>query len=181
MSDVKELIESPMSDGDLRKVLGNDAKIITYSDLSTLKSLERLLPNATDSCVLLYETKPGVGHWTALMKYNDMYEFFDPYGLYPDDELEWIPKARRKLLNQNEPYLSQLLKRSGKQWIYNKRRYQKMSDTVNTCGDHCVHRIYRLTHNDMDLKDYSEYMDHVKDEYKVGYDVIVAEFVESFE
>ena len=56
-----------------------------------------------------------------------------------------------------------------------------MSDTVNTCGDHCAHRIYRLTHNDMDLQDYSEYMDHVRDEYKVGYDVIVAEFVESFQ
>jgi hypothetical protein len=181
MCDVKELIESPMSDGDLRKVLGNDVKIVRYSDLSSLKSLDRLLPNTTDSCILLYETQPGVGHWTALMKYNDLYELFDPYGLYPDDELNWIPKARRKLLNQNEPYLARLLKKSGKQWIYNKRRYQKMSDTVNTCGDHCVHRIYRLTHSDMDLKDYSEYMDHVRDEYKVGYDVIVAEFVESFE
>jgi hypothetical protein len=181
MSEVKELIASPMSDGDLRNVLGNDVKIKPYSDLASLRSLDSLLPNATDSCVLLYETQPGVGHWTALMKYDDMYEFFDPYGLYPDKELQWISKARRKLLRQSEPYLSQLLKRSGKQWIYNKRDYQKMSDTVNTCGDHCAHRIYRLTHNDMDLKDYSEYMEHVKDEYKVGYDVIVAEFVESFE
>ena len=33
----------------------------------------------------------------------------------------------------------------------------------------------------MDLQDYSEYMDHVREEYKVGYDVIVAEFVESFQ
>ena len=56
-----------------------------------------------------------------------------------------------------------------KQWVYNRRRYQKMSDAVNTWGDHCVHRIYRLTHNDMDLQNYSDYMDHVRDEYNVGY------------
>ena len=56
-----------------------------------------------------------------------------------------------------------------------------MSDTVNTCGDDCAHRIYRLAHNVMDLQDYSEYMDHVLEEYKVGYDVIVAEFVGSFQ
>ena len=37
-----------------------------------------------------------------------------------------------------------------------------------------------MTHNDMDLQAYSDYMDHVREEYKVGYDVIVAEFVESF-
>ena len=58
-----------------------------------------------------------------------------------------------------------------------------MSDAVNTCGDHCAHRIYRLTHNDMDLdlQDYSDYMDHVREECKVAYDVIVAEFLESFQ
>ena len=32
--DVKELIESPMSDGDLRKILGKDLKIIHYSELA---------------------------------------------------------------------------------------------------------------------------------------------------
>ena len=179
--DVKELIESPMSDGDLRKILGKDLKIIRYSELAPLRSLEQLLPRPKDHCIILYETQPGVGHWVALLKYNGSYEFFDPYGIYPDDELNWIPKARRKLLNQSEPYLSRLLKRGGKQWVYNRRRYQKISDAVNTCGDHCAHRIYRLTHNDMDLQDYSDYMDHVREEYKVGYDVIVAEFVESFQ
>ena len=56
-----------------------------------------------------------------------------------------------------------------------------MSDAVNTCRGTCAHRVYRLTHNDMDLQDYSDYMDHVRDEYKVGYDVVGAEFVELFQ
>ena len=42
--DVKELIESPMSVGDLRKILGKDLKIIRYSELAPLRSLEQLLP-----------------------------------------------------------------------------------------------------------------------------------------
>ena len=88
--DVKELIESPMSDGDLRKILGKDLKVIRYSELAPLRSLEQLLPRPKDHCIILYETQPGVGHWVALLKYNGSYEFFDPYGIYPDDELNWI-------------------------------------------------------------------------------------------
>ena len=86
--DVKELIESPMSDGDLRKILGKDLKIIRYSDLAHLRSLAQLLPRPKDHCVLLYEVQPGVGHWVALLKYNGAYEFFDPYGLQPDAHLD---------------------------------------------------------------------------------------------
>ena len=33
----------------------------------------------------------------------------------------------------------------------------------------------------MDLRDYSVYIDHVREQYKVVNDVIVAEFVESFQ
>jgi hypothetical protein len=112
--DVKELIESPMSDGDLRKILGKDLKIIRYSELAPLRSLEQLLPRPKDHCIILYEAQPGVGHWVALLKYNGAYEFFDPYGMYPDDELNWIPKARRKLLNQSEPYLLEAPEARGK-------------------------------------------------------------------
>ena len=80
--DVEELIGSPMSDGDLRKTIGKDLKIIRYSELALLRSLEQLLPRPKDHCILLYETQPGVGHKVALLKHNGAYEFFDPYGLY---------------------------------------------------------------------------------------------------
>ena len=105
--DVKEVIESPMSDGDLRKILGKDLKIIRYSDLARLRSLEQLLPRPKDLCILLYEVQPGEGHWVALLKYSGAYEFFDPYGIYPDDQLNWIPRARRKHQQAALPHLGQ--------------------------------------------------------------------------
>ena len=52
---MKELIESPMSDGDLRKILGRDLKILRCGELARLRSLEQLLPRPEDHCILLYE------------------------------------------------------------------------------------------------------------------------------
>ena len=56
-----------------------------------------------------------------------------------------------------------------------------MSDNMNTCGGRSSNRIYGLKRNDMDLGGYSAYVDHARDERRVGHDVIVAEFVESFQ
>ena len=168
-----------MSDSDLRRILGADLKLIRHRDLDDVTSLRDFLPGEKDYCIMLYETEPNVGHWTAILRYGPVFEFFDPYGLMPDKPLNWIPAARRKMLGQEEPHLTELLDRTG-DWIYNKTRYEKMHKEVNTCGDHCCHRIYRLKHNDMDLKDYAEYMEHVREHYGLNYDEIVAEFAEDF-
>ena len=55
-----------------------------------------------------------------------------------------------------------------------------MSKTVNTCGHHCTNRIYRMLHNQMDLREYKEYMDHLRDKYRMDYDEVVSEFVQDF-
>ena len=57
--DVKELIESPMSDGDLRKILGSDLKILRYSELARLRSLEQLLPRPKDHSSYSTSFSPG--------------------------------------------------------------------------------------------------------------------------
>ena len=88
--------------------------------------------------------------------------------------------AKRKLLKQGEPYLSELLERSGAEWIYNKRAFEKMNATINTCGHHCAHRIYRLTNDQMDLKDYVELTEELKQRTGNNYDVIVSDFIEDF-
>ena len=180
MDDLQRIERKPLSDSDLRHILGNGTKIIEYSELASVPSLSHLLPKPTDSCIILYETKQNSGHWTALLRYRNIFEFFDPYGLVPDKELLWVPAQKRKLLNQSEPYLTHLLERSGSQWIYNKRRFEKMNSTINTCGHHCAHRIYQLAHRNLDLKDYIEFMDHLKSQTGHTYDIIVSDFVEDF-
>ena len=81
------------------------------------------------------------------------------------------------MLNQDEPYLTQLLEKGQEKYIYNNVAYQSKDSKVNACGSHVVHRIYRLKNNDMSLPDYYQYMKSVKDQTNVGYDLIVAEFV----
>ncbi len=110
------------------------------------------------------------------MKYNNLYEHFDSYGVKPDSELKWIGAKRKRQLNQDEPYLTQLLKKE-EEYIYNNVAYQNKDFRVNTCGSRVVHRLYRLKNDDMSLPDYYQFMKYTKDQTNVGYDVIVAEFV----
>jgi hypothetical protein len=95
----------------------------------------------------------------------------------PDSELKWISPKRNRQLNQDEPYLTQLLKKEEEKYMYNNVGYQNKDSRVNTCGSHVPHRLYRLKHDDMSLPDYYRYMKGIKDNTNMAYDVIVAEFV----
>ena len=53
---------------------------IEYKDLKNYTSIDELLPNDKDFAVLLYESQPNSGHWTALLKYDNDIELFDSYG-----------------------------------------------------------------------------------------------------
>jgi hypothetical protein len=68
----------------------------------------------------------------------------------------------------------------GEHYVYNNVRFQAMDSNVNTCGSHVVHRLYRLKNEKMDLKSYQKFMLKIKDEYNMGYDMIVAEFISKF-
>ena len=81
------------------------------------------------------------------------------------------------MLNQNEPFLTQLLEKEEEKYIYNNVAYQSKDSRVNACGSRVVHRIYRLKNDDVSLPDYHQYMKSTKDQTNVGYDLIVAEFV----
>ena len=78
--DVVRLINKALSDEDIQRILGGDAKIIKYAELGNLYDIDQLLPEEKDYCIILYEDRPNRGHWTALLKYNNLYEHFDSYG-----------------------------------------------------------------------------------------------------
>ena len=81
------------------------------------------------------------------------------------------------MLNQDEPYLTQLLEKEEGKYIYNNVAYQNKASRVNTCGSNVVHRLYRLKNDDVSLPDYYQHMKSIKDQTNVGYDLILAEFV----
>ena len=65
-----------------------------YSDL------DGLLPKLKDYAIILYEEDANIGHWVGLLKYDNLYEFCDPYGLTPSEELAWVSLKTRRTLSQ---------------------------------------------------------------------------------
>ena len=128
-SKINKIVKKPLSDTELKVILGKDLKIVMYPDLAKYSSIELLLPNPNDYCIILIvesETKFNIeGHWCALLKYDGMYEWFDPYGNDVDvDLMTWMDAKTRVSLNESKPYLTYLLK--NKQYIYNKVKYEKL-------------------------------------------------------
>jgi hypothetical protein len=139
-------MDSPLSDSDVRKWLPN-CKILEYDWLEDYETIDDLLPNDTDYCIILYEREDHIGHWICVMKKNKKIEHFDSFGLKPDKALLWINKQKRKELNCFVPYLSQLYEKSAYKIVWNKHQYQ--SNDANTCGRWCILRIlYFLARND---------------------------------
>ncbi|MFM7985057.1 MAG: hypothetical protein ACKPKO_37630 [Candidatus Fonsibacter sp.] len=107
--DVIRLIHKSLNSDDIGTILGTDAKIIRYSELRHIDDLDELLAQDLDYCVVIYENKPDRGHWTALSKYNGIYEHFDSYGNKPDKSLEWAYLRMRQRLNEATPYFTNIL------------------------------------------------------------------------
>ena len=118
MSAVIKMVRTPLSDDDLRKILGNDIKIVLCQDLSKHDNIRELLNNSKDWCIIVYEEKRLCGHWTCLTGNNDNFAFFDSYGLRFDPELKRLSWKQRIQLNEAVPYLTLLLQ--GEDCDYNK-------------------------------------------------------------
>jgi hypothetical protein len=129
---LEKLEKKPLSDGEILEGCNNKCNIVCYSDMHKYHSIDELL-NPYDCCIILYNKTSNCGHWCALIKRNNLLEFFDPYGLYPDEELKYIKKY--------EPYLSYLMIDSPYKLSYNQYKFQKFKKDINTCGRWCYLRI----------------------------------------
>jgi hypothetical protein len=76
-------------------------------------------------------------------------EYFDPYGEAPEQALDTVPQSKLQELDEASPYLTQLLRASGKKVSYNHYAFQKDKADVNTCGRHsvvrCLYAPYSIT------------------------------------
>jgi hypothetical protein len=140
-----------LSDGDIRKLLGQDISIITYPELKHLQSADDMFDDK-GRCILLFLTENDhSGHWLALIKRGQTIEFFDPYGEAPEDQKDNVPEANLERLDESQPYLTDLIKASGYKTVYNHFGYQKDKAGINTCGRHCA---VRLLNKDLPLPKY---------------------------
>ena len=139
---IDELKKKPFSGNEIIECADNETKIIKYGDISKYNTIEDLLyPH--NNVVILYETSNNYGHWTCVLLHekNNTLEFFDPYGKFIDDQINYISKDFRESSGQGYPYLSQLFLKSPYKIECNKTQFQKMKKDVSSCGRHVSLRI----------------------------------------
>lgn len=132
----------PLSDSDMRQLLGKGLPIITNRQLPSVQSADELF-DAQGRCVLLYTPDdPNSGHWVCLIRRPESIYFWDPYGERPD-----IPED----LGSAPPVLTHLLQESGVPVFYNTHQYQSQRGDVATCGRWCAARLH---YKDMSEKEF---------------------------
>jgi hypothetical protein len=146
----------PLSDSDIRKILGRDIKIITYPDLNSYTSIDQAF-DSKGRCIMLYLTEnESTGHWVCMLNKPSGIEFFDPYGEPPEMPLRMLPEEQRESLGENDGTLTALLRASGRPVFYNTYPFQTDRADVNTCGRHSVVRCLYAPDS---LKKYKKIMD----------------------
>ena len=173
---LEEIIETPMGDDDIHHYFP-DAKIMKYNVLNNYNDIDELLTEPLDYAFLLYEQSPNSGHWCVISKYDDMYEFFDPYGETDESILKWESKETNEELGQGKPTLSNLFKKEKNKLIINNIDYQLENPDINTCGRHCCFRILNLINYNRNLDEYHQLMNFIKKKFNMPYDIIVSEYI----
>jgi len=174
---IKEIEASPISDALIKKYLPN-TRIVMYNELPQYNNIEELLPTKRCFFVLLYMDSPNTGHWTCVLRQNNIIEMFDSYGKYPDDDLKWVSKDIKHDLGINDKYLSKLFNKTKLKVIYNTEPYQAGGSKIATCGRHVV---FRLMNIDKPLKKYHNFIKNEMKKNKCDYDCIVSKVIPEIE
>jgi len=172
---LKQYENIALSNYDILKMLDKRVNIILYPNLHKYDDIDQVL-GPYGACILLFEAKKRYGHWVCIFKQdNDLLEFFNSYGGYPDDSLKYIPNHYAKVSNQLVPYLSLLMDKSNYDLSYNEFQFQKKGSGTKTCGRHCV---VRLMNRDKTLYEYVDYLDDICENYDCDYDEAVSMITE---
>lgn len=131
---IQHNFKKAFSDKEIARLCDGKVKIITYKDLKDYKDIDDVL-QPYNAVILLYETKPNYGHWVALHKVDSKtIEFFDSYGLKPDEHLKLVPPKYRHELGEDYPILTEMITNAGYDLLFNDVKLQKIKDDMSTCG-----------------------------------------------
>ncbi len=116
------------------------------------------------------------------MRYGRTIEYFNSFGLFPSDKDFVDDDQLNDELDQEHLFLNKLLDKEidEEQFddiLYNKVKFQRPSETVNTCGRHVLNRLICMIHFNMHLQDYIDFMKKIKKETKMNYDELVASII----
>jgi hypothetical protein len=139
---IKDAEQFDLSGSDILYITHNKTRLLPYEDLKLYDSLDQLF-QPYGSFVLLYQTSQNVGHWVAIInRGNRLLEFYDPYGLAPDEELNINNQFHlRQHGGVITPHLTALIRRDNWRVKYNNKQLQRFLEDINTCGRYCALRI----------------------------------------
>jgi hypothetical protein len=151
-------------------LLDGKFNLVLYPQLIEYRSIDEVL-GEYGACVLLFEAKAKYGHWCCLWKLdNNTVSFFNSYGGFPDDTLDFIPEHFAQISNQNYPYLSLLMDRCPYELTYNEYEYQKHGKNIKTCGRWVTCRLWC---REMDDDRFHKYIKHFTREHNITPDQFV--------
>lgn len=135
--------EIDLSGEDIHRITDGKARIIEYEEIENIHSIDDLL-GEFGAVIILYETRKNYGHWVCLFRTgNKTLEFFDPYGLKLDQELDIAPDYNTRLHNGVlTPHLTALMELcAGCKVNSNTTQLQNNLEHTNTCGRWVALRI----------------------------------------
>lgn len=175
--EIKEEMAKFLSNTDFTKYLsGVGDKIVKYSELDQYKDAFHLLPEHEDYRIILIEHKLNVGHWVCIVRRGNDFCFFDSYGHGPLQNLNFISKSMNRFLGQTREDFSGLfkdLKKGTYKLEHNKKKFQRMSKDINTCGRFVIVFISKWMIKGMNLQDFQKWIEQNKKETGYNYDEIV--------
>lgn len=161
--DLEKAKQYALSDGDIEDLLGKDIFICVYPYLNEVEHIDEVF-DSKGRCMLLFNTiNEDAGHWVCMHKKKDRIDFFDPYGLKPDEPMKWLSEEKRDDLDMETKRLTQLLRSSGYKVYYNTFEFQNEKRS-NTCGRWCA---CRLLYKDYTLDQFYQMINHYKNKYKL--------------
>ena len=98
-----------VSNFDFKKRIHHPFKLILYNQLNSYDDIISLLPDAFSILIILLQSNNG-NHWTSLVRRGKILTYWDSYGKIYDGEFYLIPKAAQIQLNEQNHYLTTLLK-----------------------------------------------------------------------
>ena len=166
---VKEAEDIYLSGEDVIRLTENRCRIIKYSDLMFVNSIDEIL-DVDGSVIILYQKEENKGHFCLLTnryKQGSLY-FFDPYGYDIDEEIAMSDFQIRNMGGELVPHLSHLIEKSEYNLIVNKLKYQQFKEHVNTCGRHCVVRLNYIHLSDSEYNTFINMNSHYNPDFWVS-------------
>jgi hypothetical protein len=140
----EEVRSYPLGEDDVKKIIPT-LKVLSYPELLKATHIDQVLDDKGRLLLLYLTIDKSTGHWVCLLKRRntDFIEYFDPYGNFkPDGESKWLSAQKLKEFGQASHHLTKLLESSPYEVKSNAYPFQEDRTDMNTCGRHCVTRLY---------------------------------------